>query len=47
MYEVTVAKIVQSDVPDNLLSFKGGYFLSVDSSANAVRPLIPGENVEN
>jgi hypothetical protein len=47
VYEVIVGKIAQSDVPDNLLSFRGGYILSLDSSADAVRPLIPGENVEN
>jgi hypothetical protein len=47
MYELIVGKIAQSDVPDNLLSFKGGYILSLDSSSDDVGPLIPGENVEN
>lgn len=46
MYEVTVGKVAQSDVPDNLLSFKGGYILSVDSEPQPVEKLIPGENVE-
>lgn len=45
-YEVTVVKPVQSDVPDNLLSFKGGYILSVDSAGDNVESLRPGENVE-
>jgi hypothetical protein len=47
MYELIVGKIAQSDVPDNLLSFRGGYILSLDSSADDVGPLIPGENVED
>ncbi|MGH7850477.1 MAG: hypothetical protein ACREOP_09280, partial [Thermodesulfobacteriota bacterium] len=47
VYEVIVGKIAQSDVPDNLLSFRGGYILSLDSSADDVRPLIPVENVED
>jgi len=46
MYEATVVKLLQSDVPDNLLSFKGGYILSVDSAEDKVEALIPGENVE-
>ncbi len=46
MYQVTVGKAPQSDVPDNLLSFKGGYILSVDSEPEQVEKLIPGENVE-
>lgn len=45
-YEVTAAKVAQSDVPDNLLSFRGGYILSVDSADNEIEALIPGENVE-
>jgi hypothetical protein len=47
MYEVTTAKVLQSDVPDNLLSFKGGYILSVDSAGDKVEALIPGENIEH
>lgn len=47
VYEVIVGKIAQSDVPDTLLSYRGGYILSLDSSADDVRPLIPGENVED
>lgn len=47
VYEVIVGKIAQSDVPDNLLSFKGGYILSVDSPDDKVEALIPGENVEH
>ncbi|HSC33675.1 MAG TPA: hypothetical protein VLG45_00230, partial [Thermodesulfobacteriota bacterium] len=46
-YEVIVGKIAQSDVPDNLLSFKGGYILSVDSADDKVEALIPAENVEH
>lgn len=46
-YEVTVAKLAQSDVPDNLLSFKGGYILSVSSAGDKIEALIPGENVEH
>lgn len=46
-YELTVAKVAQSDVPDNLLSFKGGYILSVDSADDKVEALIPAENVEH
>jgi hypothetical protein len=46
-YEVTAIKLVQSDVPDNLLSFKGGYILSVSSAGDKIEALIPGENVEH
>ena len=45
-YEVTAARLVQSDVPDNLLSFKGGYIVSVDSAGDKIESLRPGENVE-
>lgn len=45
-YEVTAVRLVQSDVPDNLLSFKGGYIVSVDSAGDKVESLRPGENVE-
>jgi hypothetical protein len=45
-YEVTAVKLAQSDVPDNLLSFQGGYILSVDSAGDINESLIPGENVE-
>ncbi len=47
VYEVIVGKIAQSDVPDNLLSFRGGYILSVGSQEDKIESLIPGENVEN
>ena len=47
VYEVIVGKIAQSDVPDNLLSYRGGYILSVGSAENKIESLIPGENVEN
>ncbi len=46
-YELIVSKVAQSDVPDNLLSFKGGYILSVDSADDKVEALIPAENVEH
>ena len=46
-YEVTAVKLIQSDVPDNLLSFKGGYILSVYCADDLVKALIPGENVEH
>jgi hypothetical protein len=46
VYEVSAAKVLQSDVPDNLLSFKGGYILSVDSAGDKIESLRPGENVE-
>lgn len=46
-YEITAVKLVQSDVPDNLLSFKGGYILSVYCTDDLIRALIPGENVEH
>ncbi len=47
VYEVIVGKIAQSDVPDNLLSFRGGYILSVSSAEDEIESLIPGANVEN
>jgi len=47
VYELIVGKIAQSDVPDNLLSYRGGYILSVGSAENKIESLIPGENVEN
>jgi hypothetical protein len=47
VYEVIVGKIAQSDVPDNLLSYRGGYILRVSSPEDQVKSLIPGENVEN
>jgi hypothetical protein len=46
-YEATVVKLLQSDVPDNLLSFKGGYILSLDSAGDKIESLRPGENVEH
>ncbi len=47
VYEIIVGKIAQSDVPDNLLSYRGGYILSVSSPEDKIESLIPGENVEN
>ncbi|MEQ9618525.1 MAG: hypothetical protein RIG61_05065 [Deltaproteobacteria bacterium] len=44
MYELTVGKIAQSDVPDNML---GGYILSVGSVDGGIESLVPGKNVEN
>jgi len=46
-YEVSAAQVLQSDVPDNLLSFRGGYILSADSAEDKIKALIPGENVEH
>ncbi len=39
--------VLQSDVPDNMLLYRGGYILSLDSDSDGINTLHPSDNVEN
>lgn len=39
--------VMQSDVPDNMLSYRGGYILKLDSASGSISHLHPSPNVEN